>query len=385
MSFKKDFLYVDNTVFYVDAAASSLTLISVLDVMRDFSINEYANAGRGMCRRASNVDLKIESVREKVAKFIGATGREQIVFNSGATAGLNMAAEFVARDLDSESIVIVSDLDHHSARLPFEELARSGKCKLWVCPLNDNYEMDLECLREKIRGGNVRAVLISAMSNVLGASIDVKRIVDECGDAITVVDAAQRVVHGVMDVSDFGCDILCFSGHKMYADTGVGVMYLKNPERFYPTKFGGGMVAAVAGHDCVLSIGAARFEAGTLPIVQIIGLGTAIDWINSIGFDKLISYEQELYNYLRSELEKLNVRILSPVGASVLTMIPNNGGALDVGARLGVNGVCLRVGTQCASWLHRYMQVDGSLRVSIGPWNSMEEMQRLVEIFKKVL
>ncbi|MDR1071385.1 MAG: aminotransferase class V-fold PLP-dependent enzyme, partial [Rickettsiales bacterium] len=233
-------------MIYADAAASALKPKSVIAAEIDFLSNRYANAGRGICARANAVDAMVADTRKIVADFVGAESPEQIVFTSNATDGLNR----IARTLAGKT-VIVSDLDHHSARLPFEKY-----CETIVAPLTGalNYDWD------KIREIKADAIVITAMSNVLGIPQTIPNT-----DMITLVDASQFIVHEKINVSESNVDYLVFSGHKIGADTGLGVLYQKTESD--PVMLGGGMYRAT---------GAARFEAGTLPLTQIAGLGPAI-------------------------------------------------------------------------------------------------------------
>ncbi|MBP3397824.1 MAG: aminotransferase class V-fold PLP-dependent enzyme [Alphaproteobacteria bacterium] len=254
-----------NKIIYLDAAASYQKSNAVIDARVDFLRNKYANSGRGICARAVDVDNMLENTRRVVADFIGANA-QQIVFTAGTTDAMNMIARMLAG-----RVVAVSDLDHHSARLPFEQLAREIK----VCPLNQNLDIDLNDVPV------ADVMVITAMSNVLGRAQDVKKIIaaarEKNPNVITVVDAAQYVVHNDIDVSAWGCDFLCWSGHKIGADTGVGVLYIKNPDDFAPVKFGGGMVNKIIGNDLILNNAPDKFEAGTLPLTQISALGVAIE------------------------------------------------------------------------------------------------------------
>jgi len=331
---------------YVDAAASALKPQSVIDAEIDFLTNRYANSGRGICTRANNVDKMVSEAREAVKNFIGAESLEQIVFTSNSTDGLNRIAKTLAG-----KTVIVSDLDHHSARLPFEK-----HCKTLVAPLTEGLCYDWD----KIKGLKADAIVITAMSNVLGVPHDIPKL-----PFMTIVDAAQYTAHEPIDVEKSNIDYLVFSGHKIGADTGIGVLYQRTAGE--PVNWGGGMYQAT---------GAARFEAGTLPLTQIAGLPAAID--------ELVKARNgawhDLPNYLRQELAKNpRIRFVSPKGARITTFTIDGMHFLDFGAMVGAMDICLRVGNMCASWLHKRLGLDGSIRVSLGPWNTEEEMDRLIK------
>ena len=259
---------------YVDAGASWLKPQSVVEVEADFLRKSYANAGRGVCARAGHVDDLIAKSRSIVADFIGAKP-ENIVWTSGATDGFNRIVNIIKGAIKKKCpVVAVSDLDHHSARLPWENCAKKGGCKIVNVALDKKLNIDLK----KIPKADV--MVITAMSNVMGVAQDVKAIISGArkknSKVITIVDAAQSVVHSKLDVVDMDCDFLCFSGHKIGADTGVGVMYIKNPDDWVVDKFGGGMLNRITDSGVVLNKSPEKFEAGTLPITQIVGLPVAI-------------------------------------------------------------------------------------------------------------
>ena len=264
---------------YMDASASWLKPQSVIESEVDFLTNSYANAGRGVCARAGNVDNKILFARKTVAEFINAEPN-QIVFTSGATDSLNRIVNILSSQpwYREMSTFAVSDLDHHSARLPWENLLHEGKMrKEFVCELDDDFNIKTDSVPK------VDFLIITAMSNVLGNKQNVKEIVRVARmknpDVITIVDAAQYVAHKKIDVKDWDCDFLCFSGHKIGSDTGVGVLYIKDADKYYPDKFGGGMISKViSGEESrwILYSSPEKFEACTLPLTQIIGLEKAI-------------------------------------------------------------------------------------------------------------
>ena len=360
-----------NKIIYLDAAATYQKSDAVIDAQLDFLNNGYANSGRGVCARAVRVDEMVENARSCVADFIGAESC-QVVFTSGTTAGMNMVAQMLK--LTDKHIVAVSDLDHHSARLPFAETG----AKVVVCDLNESMDIDIA----KIPYADV--FIITAMSNVIGMPQDVSAIVSAAKqknpNVITVVDAAQFVVHNKIDVKSWDCDFMCFSGHKIGTDTGLGILYIKNPDLYAPVDFGGGMVNKVYENKLILNSAPYVFEAGTLPLTQISGVCAAIKNIENNRPDlTLIKY---MYDAV-AEIPK--VKIISPRDASVLSFVVDGMHVLDFGALIGTRGVCLRVGNMCASWIHKFLNIDGSIRISVGAYNTVDEIKQVIEYIKEIV
>ena len=361
-----------NKIIYLDTAASMQKPQQVIQNMADFLGEKYANAGRGVCERVTNVDKMIDGARNSVADFIGAD-KSQIVWTGGATDALNRIVNIVG--VDKNTVVGVSDLDHHSARLPF--VACGGQ--VVVCPLDNALNIDTEKIPQ------VDVLIVSAMSNVIGVAQDVQNIVRKAREknpnVIVVVDATQFVVHCDINVKLWDADFVVFSGHKIGADTGVGVMYMKEPCRWRPDKFGGGMVKVVNDDNSWVAVDVPEcFEAGTLPLTQISGLVVAIDCL------KKKRPDLGLIKYMYDELQKnKRVKIISPRDASLLTFVIDGMHVLDFGALVGAGGVCLRVGNMCASWIHKYLQIPGSVRISVGPQNTEDEVKRALEIIKGVV
>ena len=363
-----------NKFVYMDAAASWLKPQPLIESQVGFLRNAYANAGRGVCTRAGHVDDMILSARQKIADFIGAKA-ENIVFTSGATDALNRIVRIIQNTVrDKNLTVAVSDLDHHSARLPWEMLTQN----VVVMPLDDDFNIDVNNIP------NADVFVITAMSNVLGVAQDVEKIISviksKNPNAITVVDAAQFVAHEQINVKKFDPDFLVFSGHKIGSDTGVGIMYIKNPDMWNPDKFGGGMVNRILENKIVFNKAPEKFEAGTLPITQIIGLPYALDYLTNWngGVD--------LIHYMFDELAKMeNIKLLTSRNASIISFIPTNMHVFDFGTLLGARGICVRVGNMCASWIHKKLAVDGSVRISVGPWNTMDDAIYVIESVKKLV
>lgn len=365
-----------NKIIYLDAAASALKPQSVLDAEIEFLRNSYANTGRGVCARASAADEMLANARKAVADFIHADSN-QVIFTSGTTDGMNRIVNIVRSARDIKTIA-VSDIDHHSARMPWENIARSGNAKLIKIPLTKNYDLDVD----NIPAADV--MVITAMSNVMGIAQDVKGIVAAARkknpSVITIVDAAQYVAHSAIDVRAWDCDFMCFSGHKIGANTGVGLMYIKEPESYSPDKFGGGMVQTISGDEWNIDVSPNKFEAGTLPLSQIAGLPIAIkEWHAWSGGADIVSY-------IYDELSKMpRIKLLTTHDAKIISFIVDGMHVLDFGALIGAHNVCVRVGNMCASWIHGAIGIPGSIRISVGPWNTMDEANAVVEIIRGIV
>ncbi len=369
-----------NKIIYLDAAASSLKPDAVISAEHDFLQNKYANAGRGVCARAAGVDHMVAAGRRRVAEFINAAHPAQVIFTSGTTDSMNrIVAILSAANIGGTCpVVAVSDLDHHSARLPWMALEMRGAAKLVVWPLDQDFNYDIS------RAPAADVLVITAMSNVMGVAQDVSAIIRRARainpDVITVVDAAQYVVHDKIDVTQWDADFVCFSAHKIGADTGLGIMYIKNPENFPADKFGGGMVSRVDENDIILNPAPEKFEAGTLPLTQIAGLAPAIDY--------LVEHRPDtnLIKYLYDQLSDMpRIRILTTRDAAILSFVVHDMHVLDFGTLMGARGVCMRVGNMCATWIHKALGISGSIRISVGPWNTMEEMAEVARMIKDLV
>lgn len=360
-----------NKIIYLDAAASYQKSQSVIDAQVDFLSHHYANSGRGICARAAYVDNMVANARSRVASFMNAE-QNQVVFTSGTTMGMNTVAQMLK--LNNKCRVAVSDLDHHSARLPFVK----GGADVLVCPLDKDNNIDIN----NIPCADV--FVITAMSNVLGNEQDVSGIIraarQKNPDVITVVDAAQYVVHEKIDVKKWDADFVCWSGHKIGADTGLGILYIKNPNRFGPVFWGGGMVNKIIGDDILLNNGPDVFEAGTLPLTQISGLVKAIDALEQQRPDL------GLIKYLHGELSQIpQIRLLTSDDAAICSFVVDGMHALDFGAMIGARGVCVRVGNMCASWIHKHLGIDASIRISVGAYNNQNDIETTVKYIKDII
>lgn len=375
---------------YLDSSATSLKPQVVLDKMMEYYTQYSANIHRGLYPISEMATEEYEKVREKVAKFINAKNVGEIIFTSGTTDSINMVAlGWGEKNLRKGEEIVVTVAEHHSNFVPWQELAKRKNLKFIV---------DGKITK------NTKLLAINHVSNVLGTINDIKSIIKKAReinpDICVVVDGAQAVAHMSVNVTDLDCDFYCFSGHKMYSPTGVGVLYGKEKTclpagrlaQMNAVRFGGGMIKTVDMVNSTWAEGPEKFEAGTPPIGEVIGLGAAIDFINKIGMKDIVNHEKELTNYLIEKLKELKwISILgldkSNNRLGVVSMYSNDkrvGTSHDMADILGRKfNVAVRAGHHCAMPLHTKFGVEtGTVRASLGIYNDKNDIDELVKGLK---
>ncbi|PJC80311.1 cysteine desulfurase [Candidatus Shapirobacteria bacterium CG_4_8_14_3_um_filter_35_11] len=377
---------------YLDSTATSLKPQVVLDKMMDYYINYSANIHRGLYPISERATEEYEKVREKTAKFIGAKKSGEIIFTSGATDSINLVANgWGENNLKEGDEIVVSIAEHHSNFVPWQELAKKRKLVFQISDLS---------FSEKITK-NTKLLAINHVSNVLGTINDIKSIIKKARtinpDICVVVDGAQAVAHISVNVTDLDCDFYCFSGHKMYGPTGVGVLYGKVDRlvQMNPVRFGGGMIKTVDLYNSTWADIPEKFEAGTPPIGEVIGLGVAIDFINEIGMENIMVHEKELIEYLFGKLKGIKwinilglqnlVKLSERIG--VVSMYSNDkrvGTSHDMADILGRKfNVAVRAGHHCAMPLHTKFGIKtGTVRASLGIYNDKNDIDELIKGLK---
>ena len=377
---------------YLDSTATSLKPQVVLDKMMDYYINYSANIHRGLYPISERATEEYEKVREKTAKFIGAKKSGEIIFTSGATDSINLVANgWGENNLKEGDEIVVSIAEHHSNFVPWQELAKKRKLVFQISDLS---------FSEKITK-NTKLLAINHVSNVLGTINDIKSIIKKARtinpDICVVVDGAQAVAHISVNVTDLDCDFYCFSGHKMYGPTGVGVLYGKVDRlvQMNPVRFGGGMIKTVDLYNSTWADIPEKFEAGTPPIGEVIGLGVAIDFINEIGMENIMVHEKELIEYLFGKLKDIKwINILGLQNLAklserigVVSMYSNDkrvGTSHDMADILGRKfNVAVRAGHHCAMPLHTKFGIKtGTVRASLGIYNDKNDIDELIKGLK---
>lgn len=373
---------------YLDTAASAQKPYGVLNEMFDFYQTSYANVHRGSCHLASQATQLFENARKAVADFIHAS-ENQIIFTKGATEGFNLIADGFCDLLRPGDEILVSIAEHHANFVPWQQLAKKTKAKFITFDILENGELDLDDFEKKL-SLKTKIVAVTHLSNVLGIINPVKEICQKAKQygAKTVIDAAQSISHTSVDVQEIDCDFLVFSGHKLYGPTGIGVVYGKKDalELLSPYQYGGDMVQKVTIDETIFKDVPHKFEAGTPPFVEAIGLKSAIEFINNISMKVLQAHEKELTDYLLEALSQIEgVDILAPnqnktgiVAFSVHNIHPS-----DIAFLLSQQNVCIRVGHHCAMPLHHRLNKEISLRVSLGIYNNKEDIDFFIKALKK--
>lgn len=382
----------DEGLVYLDSAATSQRPKVVIDAVSDFLRNENSNVSRGLYGLAESANERFENSRRVVGDFIGAKSSE-IVFTRGATDSLNILArvldQLVGKGRDE---ILLSEMEHHSNLVPWQELAKRKNMKLKFVKVRDDFTLDMNDLKSKITK-NVAVVSIAHVSNVLGVVNPVREIseVVRSNGSVFVVDAAQSVPHLKVDVRDLGCDFLVFSSHKMLGPFGVGVLFGREEllEKLSPDSFGGGIVENVDFEDSSFKVSPFRFEAGTQNISGVIGLGAAVSYLCDLGMEKIEAREKGLFDYAFGRLKEIpGVEIYSLGGmnnSGILSFNIDGVHSHDVACLLDEDGVAIRAGNCCAQPLMRSLGLgSGVCRVSFYFYNSFEDVDRLVEGLKKI-
>ena len=374
-----------NPLAYLDSAASAQQPSAVIDAVARYQREDHANVHRGVHALSQRATDAFEGARDKLQRFINAASRREIVLTSGTTESVNLVAQSFARPrLGQGDKVLVTHLEHHSNMVPWQLVCEQTGAELVVAPINDSGELDLEALK-RLLTDDVLLLAVGHVSNALGTINPLQEIIGWAKDAgiTVVVDGAQGVPHLDVDVRDLGCDFYAFSGHKMYGPTGTGVLYGREAllEEMPPWKGGGDMILEVHLDRSVYNELPYKFEAGTPNIAGVVGLGAAVDYIDSIGIDRIGAHEAELLDYMTARLGELDdVRLIgtAETKASVQSFMLGDVHPHDVGTILDHQGVAIRTGHHCAMPVMDRFGLPGTARASLGVYNTTDDVDRLV-------
>ena len=391
---KKNFkLLKDQSLTYLDNASTTPKPQSVIAALNYYYEQTTANVHRGIYPIAAEATVLFEESRNKVANFINAKP-EEIIFTSGATSSINMIARILEPTLKKGDEIVLTILEHHSNLVPWQELAKRTGATLKFIPLKtepkDNFtSLDYQKAKSIITP-KTKIVAFTAISNVTGEQLDIPFITSLARkvNAITVIDATQAAIHGIINTKDWNCDFCSFSGHKMFGPTGIGVLYGKSVhlQRLEPINFGGEMIGKVTTNSSTWNALPYKFEAGTPPIAEAIALKAAIEFIESINLKEAHNHIYNLSTYLKEELKKRNCTLLTPnQQTTIISFTTKHIHPHDLAEIIGQQGICIRAGHHCCMPLHQVLQIPASARVSLSYYNTIEDIKKFLAEFDKAI
>ncbi len=391
---KKDFPILERKInshnfVYLDSAATSQKPKQVIEAMNEYYTNYNANVHRGVYKISEEATEKYEGTRSKVKKFINSSSEQEIIYTRGTTESINLVMRgWGEKFIKKGDKIVTTIMEHHSNFVPWQQLARKTGAMFEVVGINKKYELDENELERKMK--DAKLVAVSHASNVLGTINPIEKICKIAHDngAIVLVDGAQSIPHIPIDVKKIDCDFFAFSGHKMLGPTGIGVLYGKKEllKSMDPFNYGGDMISEVHIEKSEWNELPYKFEAGTQPIAEVIGLGAAIDYLQKIGMNKVGEHEKELTTYAIEMLNEINCNIIGPTG------IDNRVGAItfdvagihphDLASLLNEKGIAIRTGHHCAMPLHEYLKLNATARASFYIYNDRKDVDALIEGIK---
>lgn len=376
---------------FLDSAASAQKPRQVIDSMADTMRTQYANIHRGLYWMSERTTEAYEVVRDQVAAFLGAGAREEIVFTRNSTEAINLVAHSYGSLLRPGLVVLVSEMEHHANLVPWQMLSDRMGIELRVTPVTDDGALDMDALERNLSDGRVALVAITHMSNVLGTITDARAISDmaHAAGAKVLFDGSQLAVHRRVNVRELNADFYVVTGHKLYGPTGIGVLWARREilEEMPPFLGGGDMIASVSFERSTWAHVPHKFEAGTPAIIETIGLGAALSYIESIGFDRIGAHEDALTAHALKALGQVS-------GLKVVGTAPQRGGVIsftmadvhphDIATLLDRNGIAVRAGHHCAEPLMRRLGLSATARASFGIYTTPEEIDMLAATLEQI-
>ncbi|OGH22835.1 MAG: hypothetical protein A3F31_03875 [Candidatus Levybacteria bacterium RIFCSPHIGHO2_12_FULL_38_12] len=386
----------DKQLVYLDSAATSQKPRAVLDAMDEYYKNYNSNVRRGLYPIAEIATQKVEEVRNQVARFINARDASEIIFVRNSTEAINLVMNTwgdMSIDMAMDDVIVATIMEHHSNFVPWQFLAQYKETAFVVIDITGEGYIDVDGMYKKIK--NAKILAITHVSNVLGTINPIKEIIKKIrivNPNITIlIDGAQAVPHMKVDVQDLDCDFYVFSGHKMIAATGIGILYGKKKllEEMPPFLFGGEMIREVTVEQTTFANAPFKFEAGTPDIAGIISLGAAIDYLEDIGMEIVKNHEKELLEHAFSQMEKINgLTLYGPKDikdrSGVISFNIKGVHAHDIAQVLGDMNICIRAGHHCAMPLHKHLGIVASARISVYIYNTKEDIDLFISGLKKV-
>ncbi len=394
---RKDFPVLRQTVngkplVYLDNAASSQVPMMVIERGAQYIEQEHSNIHRGVHYLSMKATTAYEGAREKVKRFINARDVKECIFVRGATEGINLVMHGYGRKfIGAGDEIVISEMEHHANIVPWQMLCEEKGAKLRVIPMNDAGELLLDEY-DALLNDRTKLVAVAHVSNALGTVNPIKEMIERAHKygVPVLIDGAQMAPHGKVDVQDLDCDFYAFSGHKMFAPTGSGVVYGKARllEQMNPFQGGGDMIKSVTFEKTTYADLPNKFEAGTPAIASQIGLGAAIDYLNIIGREKAAAYEHELLSYAAERLSAIEgVRIIGTAKEklSVLSFTIENVHPHDIGTILDQQGIAVRAGHHCAQPVMQHFKIPATARASFAFYNTKQEVDVLASAIEKVI
>jgi cysteine desulfurase/selenocysteine lyase len=392
---RRDFPVLEQSVsgkplVYLDSAASAQQPAAVIDAVARYHREDHANVHRGVHTLSHRATDAYEAARDKIRDFINATNRTEIVLTSGTTESINLVAQSFCRPgVGPGDKILITHLEHHANIVPWQLVCEQTGAELLVAPIDDKGQLDLESLWS-LMTSDVFMLAVGHVSNALGTINPVREIIAEARkrDIPVLVDGAQGVPHMPIDVQALDCDFYAFSGHKMFGPTGTGVLYGRESllDQMPPYKGGGDMILEVSFESTIYNDLPYKFEAGTPNISGVIGLGAAIDYLQSIGMQRIADYEYELHEYMVSELSQVDdIRLIGTAlnKASVQSFLLGDIHSHDLGTILDHQGVAIRTGHHCAMPVMTRFGISGTSRASLAFYNNTDDVDRLIEALEK--
>jgi cysteine desulfurase/selenocysteine lyase len=397
MDFKKDFPILKSKVngqplIYFDNAATSQKPQCVIDAVNNYYKNFNSNVHRGVHELSQRATSEYESTRDTVRDFIGAKKSNQIIFTKGTTDGINIvASSWAENQLKKGDEILITTMEHHSNIVPWQMLCEKMGTKLIVSPINKNGEIIMNDF-ESLINARTKLIALTHVSNTLGTINPIEEItlLAKENNCKILIDAAQSIPHFKIDVSSFDCDFLVFSGHKIFAPTGVGILYVKE-DRFpemKPYQGGGDMIKEVSFEKTTYNTHPHKFEAGTPNIAGVIGLNEALKYVNKIGIDKIAIIENELLKYAlekMSKIDKLKIFGNAKDKASVISFTVKGIHPFDLGTLLDQLGIAIRTGHHCTQPLMSFYNIPGTARVSFAFYNQKSEIDFFINSLNKAI
>ncbi|WP_139684101.1 cysteine desulfurase CsdA [Vibrio tasmaniensis] len=379
------------SLIYLDSAATTQKPQVVIDAISQYYSKQNANVHRGSHSLTANATSQFEAARDKVAQFIGAASSKEIIWTRGATEALNLIAQTYARStLQAGDEILVSEMEHHANIVPWQIVAEQTGAKVVKVPMTSDCEFDLAAF-DALLNDRTKIVALAQITNVTGSRQPIEEVIEKAHkmNAIVVVDGAQGIVHEPVDVTALDADFYVFSGHKLYAPAGIGVLYgkLELLEAMPPWHGGGKMVERVSFSGTTFSELPGKFEAGTPNVAGAIALSTAIEWLSGFAQQDVENHIHQLQHETYLALSKLDdIQVLGyQPNASVITFVMDGVHHQDIATLLDQQGIAVRAGHHCAHPLMDALNVKGTVRISFGIYNNLDDVEKLIAAIKKAV